>query len=439
MSSRRPPAGTGQLLVTSLIAVAAFGMAFVSGYLFGRSDAGPASGPLAALERLAPVAAGASEASVLSDDEQKRFQVFWEAWRVVERDFYNKPGIDHQKMIYGAIKGMVDAVGDPYTVYQTPTQREVSDTDLRGSFDGVGIQVDLKDGKLTVVSPIDDSPADRAGIRPGDVVVQVDGVAINNKTLNDTVTLIRGLRGTEVTLTIARPNVPDPLTFTLVRAEIKVDSVRARMLDQGVGYVRITTFAANTGPQSVASLKTLLDQQPAGLVLDLRSNPGGYLHSSVDVASQFLDGGQVVLYQVDGNGERKTYTAEAGGIATGARLAVLVNKGTASASEILAGALRDSGRAVLIGEKTFGKGTVQNVHQLSDQSGLRVTTAQWLTPSGHVIQGQGLTPDIVVAEPPPPTTANASAANPGSPSSGAQPGPDEDPQLDAAVRYLLGQ
>ena len=448
MPPRRPPAGTGQLLLTSLIAVAAFGMAFVSGYLFGRSDTGPSSGTLAALERLGAAPAVATEAGVLTDDEQQRFQVFWEAWRVVERDFYNQPGIDHQKMIYGAIKGMVDAVGDPYTVYQTPAQREVSDTDLRGSFDGVGIQVDLKDGKLTVVSPIDDSPAAQAGLRPGDVVTQVDGAAIGGKTLNDTVTLIRGPRGTQVTLTVARPDVPDPLTFTLTRAEIKVDSVRARMLDQGVGYVRITTFAANTGPQSVAALQTLLDQQPAGLVIDLRSNPGGYLHSSVEVASQFMDGGQVVLYQVDGNGERKEYKAEAGGIATEAKLAVLINKGTASASEILAGALRDSGRAVLIGEQTFGKGTVQNVHQLSDQSGLRVTTAQWLTPSEHPIQGQGLTPDIVVAEPPPPATASPSAASPTptpatpTPAPGTltpQASPDEDPQLDAAVRYLLGQ
>ncbi len=430
MTFRRPPTGTGQLLLTSLIAVAAFGMAFVSGYLFGRSDTGSPSGPLAVLERLDPSAAAVSEASVLTDDEQRRFQVFWEAWQVVERDFYNQQAIDHQKMIYGAIKGMVDAVGDPYTVYQTPAQREVSDTDLRGSFDGVGIQVDLRDGKLTVVSPIDGSPADQAGIRPGDIVTHVDGAPIAGKTLNDTVTLIRGPRGTDVTLTIARPNVPDPLIFTLTRAEIKVDSVRSRMLDQGVGYMRIATFGANTAAETTAALKSLLEQQPAGLVIDLRSNPGGYLHSSVDVASQFVDGDRVVLYQVAGNGERKTYKAEGGGIATDTRLAVLINKGTASASEILAGALRDSGRAVLIGEKSFGKGTVQNVHQLSDQSGLRVTTAQWLTPSEHPIQGQGLAPDIVVAEP---------ATPPPSITASAQPAPGEDPQLEAAVNYLLGQ
>lgn len=431
MTPRRPALLTGTFVATSLIAVAAFGMAFVSGYLFGRSDVTSAGGPLSVLDRLAPPTASATEATVLDGDEQRRFLVFWEAWKVVELDFYNQPGIDHQKMIYGAIKGMVDAVGDPYTVYQTPVQREVSDTDLRGSFDGVGIQVDVKDNRLTVVAPIDESPAALAGIRPGDVVVQVDGASIAGKTLNDTVSLIRGQRGTQVTLTIARPEVPDPLTFTLTRAEIKVDSVRTRLLDGGVGYMRISTFAANTGPETVTALKKLLEQAPSGIIIDLRANPGGYLHSSVDVASQFMEAGSVVLYQVDGNGERKTYKAEAGGVATTAKIAVLVNKGSASASEILAGALRDSGRAILIGEKTFGKGTVQNVHQLSDTSGLRVTTAQWLTPSEAPIQGAGLLPDIAVAEAPGAPAPQAILVP------GAAPVPD--PQLDAAVRHVLGQ
>jgi carboxyl-terminal processing protease len=431
VTPRRPPTGTGQFFLTSIVAVAAFGMAFVSGYLFGR--AGPADGPLAFLGRFGPSTAGVAEASVLDADEQRRFRVFWEAWRVVEREYYNRPAIDSQKMIYGAIKGMVDAVGDPYTVYQTPAQREVSETDLRGSFDGVGIQVDVRDGKLTVVSPIDDSPADQAGIQPGDVVTHVDGVPILNKTLNDTIGLIRGPRGTQVTLTVARPNVADPLEFTLTRAEIKVDSVRARMLDQGVGYVRISTFAANTGAELSAALKGLLDQQPKGIVIDVRSNPGGYLHSSVDAASQFVEAGKVALYQVDANNDRRTYKTEAGGVATNVPVVVLINKGTASASEILAGALRDNGRAILVGEKTFGKGTVQNVHQLSDQSGLRVTTAQWLTPGEHVIQGQGLEPDLAVA---PQTDPQVLAS--------IQPGqqqltPEQDPQLHAAVRHLLGQ
>jgi len=319
---------------------------------------------------------------------------------------------------------MVDAVGDPYTFYQTPSQRELNDTDLRGSFDGVGIQVDVKDGKLTVVSPIEGSPAEAAGLVPGDVVLEVDGKSISGKTLNDTVGLIRGPRGTQVTLTILRAGSTDPFPVTLTRAEIKISSVRARMLDDQVGYIRISTFAANTGAEMTNAVNKLMEQQPRGIVIDLRNNPGGYLQSAVESGSQFMNAGSVVLYQKSGNGDVKTYRTENAGAATQTRLVVLVNKGSASASQILAGALRDNWRAILIGEKSFGKGTVQNVHQLSDASGLRVTTAQWLTPSEQPIQGVGLTPDRVVEMP---ATASISP----------EPNPATDPQLDAAVHYLL--
>src|SRR4051812_12088611 len=241
--------------LTSIIAVLAFLMAFVSGYLFGRAD--PGNGPFAFLATLEPGIVRGSDTSVLSSDEQQRFQVFWEAWQIVERDFYDKQQMDHQKLIYGAVKGMVDAVGDPYTFYQTPSQRELNDTDLRGSFDGVGIQVDVKDGKLTVVAPIESSPAEAAGLRPGDVVVEVDGKSIVGKTMNDTVGLIRGPRGTQVTLTIARPGTPDPFEVTLTRAEIKLNSVRSKMLDEQVGYIRISTFAANTGTEMTNAVNNL--------------------------------------------------------------------------------------------------------------------------------------------------------------------------------------
>jgi len=409
-------------VLTSTVAVLAFLMAFVSGYLFGRAD--PGNGPFAFLAALEPTTVRATETNLLSADEQERFQVFWEAWQIVEREFYDKPQIDHQKLMYGAVKGMVDAVGDPYTFYQTPSQRELNDTDLRGSFDGVGIQVDVKDGKLTVVSPIEGSPAEAAGLVPGDVVLEVDGKSISGKTLNDTVGLIRGPRGTQVTLTILRAGSTDPFPVTLTRAEIKISSVRARMLDDQVGYIRISTFAANTGAEMTNAVNKLMEQQPRGIVIDLRNNPGGYLQSAVESGSQFMNAGSVVLYQKSGNGDVKTYRTENAGAATQTRLVVLVNKGSASASEILAGALRDNGRAILIGEKSFGKGTVQNVHQLSDASGLRVTTAQWLTPSEQPIQGVGLTPDRVVEMP---ATASISP----------EPNPATDPQLDAAVHYLL--
>ncbi len=422
MASGEERAAYRYFVISSAVAVLAFGMAFVSGYLFGRADAGAQDGPLAALlqplRRVAPVPIRPGVELPLNADEQQRFNIFWETWGIVEREFYNRDSIDHQKMIYGATKGMVDALGDPYTIYLTPRLRELSDTELRGTFDGIGIQVDMREGRLTVVSPIEGAPAHRAGLKPGDVIIEVDGQSLASKALNDTVLLIRGPRGTPVTLTVSRQGLLQPLTFTIVRAEIKLDSVKARMLDDQIGYIRISSFGSNTAGDMTSSLRDLLTNQPTGLVVDLRSNPGGYLHSAVEVAGQFMDGG-VVLYQASASGERQTYRAEHGGLATQARLAVLVNKGTASASEILAAALRDNGRAILIGEKTFGKGTVQNVHELSDHSGLRVATAQWLTPSELPLQGTGLNPDIVAPDPP-----------------DGQSGPD--PQLEAAVRYLQG-
>jgi carboxyl-terminal processing protease len=401
----------------------AFGMAFVSGYLFGRAE--PASGPLAFLDAVQPATARATEEGVLSSDEQQRFRVFWETWQVVEREFYDKSQVDHQKLIYGAIKGMVDAVGDPYTIYQTPAQREVSDTDLRGSFDGIGIQVDMKDNRLTVVAPIEGSPAEAAGFRPGDIVLGVDGKSLSGKTLNDTVGLIRGPRGTPVTLTVLRQGTPDPIEITVVRAEIKLKSVRARMLDDQVGYLRISSFSATTGNEMAAAVKNLIEQKPRGMIVDLRNNPGGYLSASVEASAQFVNPGTVVLFQQSGNGDRKTYRTEGGGTAAEVPIVVLINKGSASASEIMAGALRDNGRAFLVGEKSFGKGTVQNVHELSDKSGLRVTTAQWLTPAEKPIQGVGLVPDEEIVLPPTATISSEATRA-------------DDAQLDAAVRHLLG-
>ena len=423
MQSHRSFPGLTNIVVTTLLAMLACGMAFVSGYLFGRSE--PAHGPLSFLDVLQPSTARATEDGVLNSDEQQRFKVFWEAWQVVERDFYDKTQVDHQKLIYGAIKGMVDAVGDPYTVYQTPSQREISDTDLRGSFDGIGIQVDMKDNRLTVVSPIEGSPAEAAGFRPGDIVLAVEGKSLSGKTLNDTVGLIRGQRGTPVTLTVLRQGSTDPLEITVVRAEIKLKSVRMRMLDDQVGYLRISSFSANTGTEMANAVKSLVDQEARGIVVDLRNNPGGYLSTSVEASAQFVTPGTVVLYQKSGNGDVKTYRTEGGGTATQVPVVVLINKGSASASEIMAGALRDNGRAFLVGEKSFGKGTVQNVHELSDKSGLRVTTAQWLTPAEQPIQGVGLLPDQVI-ELPPTATISSEATR------------ADDPQLDAAVRHLLG-
>lgn len=411
-----------RLPVVVLLGFVWFGSAFFGGYLFGQADAlsgnrGVTDAVLqaASLVGYQPQVRATTAESALNQDEQQGFRVFWEAWGLVDREFYDRSSVNPQTMTYGALKGMLESLGDPHTAFSTPREKQMHDTSLRGSFDGIGIQIDLREGKLQVIAPIEGSPAERAGLRAGDIVGQVDGRDVKELKLDDIISLIRGPRGTTVTLTVLRTGEPEPLTIPIERAEIKVESVRARMLDGELGYLRITSFNANSGPETTAALKKLLEQQPRGVVLDLRSNPGGFLNSAVDVASQFMSDG-IVLYQQAASGERQEYRAKAGGQATRLPVVVLIDRGSASASEIVAAALRDNGRAVLVGEKSYGKGSVQTLHTLSDASGLRVTTATWLTPAGQPLERQGLEPDLPVVQ------------------DRGQPG--QDLQLEAAVRYL---
>jgi carboxyl-terminal processing protease len=415
-----------RLLLLVLIGFFWFSLALVGGYLLGQADAAAGNDRLSHLaEQVAfrfghsPTPSASSVQSGLSTEEQARFRAFWEAWGLVRRDFYDQSLVDSQKMTYGAIKGMLDSLGDPHTLFSTPRDRQLSEASLRGSFDGVGVEVDQREGKLRVIAPIEGSPADRAGLRAGDVITHVDDRDLKGVSLNDTVLMIRGPRGTNVTLTITRNGVAEPLSFKIQREEIRIEAVRSRMLVEGLGYVRIRTFSSSSAADTAAAVRRLNDQQPRGFVLDLRSNPGGFFEAAVDVTSQFLADG-VVVYQQSGNGERQEFRAKPGGQATKIPVVVLIDRGSASASEIVAAALRDNGRAVLIGEKTYGKGTVQKLHTLSDSSGLRVTTAIWLTPGGHPLENQGLEPDVLVARP----TAGLAGG--------------EDPQLEAAVRQLAG-
>jgi carboxyl-terminal processing protease len=400
-----------------------FGGAFFGGYLLGQADALAGRRDLTDLTlRLAqrvglhPALTPTSAETALAPSDQERFRVFWEAWGLVNQEFYNRSALDGQKMTYGALKGMLETLGDPYTAFTTPREKEAADTSLRGSFDGIGVQVDLREGKVQVVAPIEGSPAERAGLRTGDVITRVDETDLNGLALNEVVALIRGPRGSAVRLTFVRPGQAQPLSVSIERAEIKVDTVRGKLLEGDLGYVRISSFSANSGPDTSAALRQLSEQHPRAFVLDLRSNPGGYLHAAVEVASEFMSDG-VVLYQQPASGERQEYRARPGGQATTAPVAVLINKGSASAAEIVAAALHDNGRAVLVGEKSYGKGSVQTVHALSDSSGLRVTSAIWLTPSGRPLEHQGIEPDLPV-----PSAADGQAGH--------------DAPLEAAVRYL---
>jgi carboxyl-terminal processing protease len=409
----------------ALLGLVWFASAFFGGYLLGQVDA--INGKRRAIDLALQAAAtvglypqstvGATEAA-LGPTDREQFRIFWEAWSLVSREFYNRAAIDPQKLTYGAVKGMVESLGDPYTAFSTPRDKELSDASLRGSFDGVGVQVDLRDGQLRVVAPIEGSPAEQAGIRAGDVIVRVDDRDVKNLDINVIVPMIRGPRGSTVRLTVTRTGEAGPLEFSMARAEIKIENVRSRMIGDDVGYVRIASFSATSGADTTAALTRLLASSPHGIVLDLRSNPGGYLTAAVDVSSQFMNDG-VVLYQQAAGGDRQEYRSKSGGQATALPIAVLIDRGSASASEIVAAALQDNGRAVLVGEKSYGKGSVQTDHRLSDRSGLRVTSAIWLTPNGRPLEQQGLNPDLAVA----------------TPQDGAG---GVDVQLDAAVRYLRG-
>lgn len=349
-------------------------------------------------------------------EEPSEFALYWEAWNLIEKEFYGELP-EAKAQTYGSIRGMLAALGDPNTFFNEPPDREIEEAQLQGRYGGIGAEYTMRDGYLVVVAPSQDSPASRAGILPGDMIIAVDGVDIFGLSQNEATALTRGPVGSEVTLIIRREGQPEPLTLQLIREEIEPPTVTWELKEEGIGYVKLSFFSGHTNEELRRALTQLQSQGATSLILDLRNNPGGLTGAAVDIASQFIDNG-VVFYQRDAQGNDHPFPAKKGGLATEAPLAFLVNGGTASAAEIVAGALRDHQRALLIGEKTFGKGSVQTVHDLSDHSSIHVTTAHWLTPQGHQIEGSGLQPDLQA----PLTQEDIDN--------------QRDPQLDRALTYL---
>jgi len=349
-------------------------------------------------------------------EEPSEFAVYWEAWNLVKENFYGELP-DAKTQAYASIRGMLAALGDPNTFFIEPPDREIEEAQFKGRYGGIGAEYTMRDGYLVVVTAFPDSPAAKAGIRPGDTIVAVDGTELFGLSQNEAILLIRGRVGTKVVLTIRREGEPEPLILQLTREEIEPPTVTWELKEEGIGYVKLSFFGDRTNGELRRALTQLQSMGATSLILDLRNNPGGLIGAAVDVASQFVDGG-VILYQRDAQGNDQPFPPKKGGLATETPLAVLVNGGTASAAEIVAGALSDHERAVLIGEKTFGKGSIQTVHELSDRSSIHVTTAHWLTPQGHEIEGAGLIPDLEV----PLTQEDIDS--------------QRDPQLDRALAYL---
>jgi carboxyl-terminal processing protease len=323
----------------------------------------------------------------------------WEAWHILNQEFVNREDLDPKKLSEGAIRGMLEALDDPYSSYLDPRHHQLQREDFRGVFEGIGAQVTMREGKLTIVAPIPDTPAERAGIRPGDIILEVDGESTEGITLMEAVFKIRGPKGTPVTLLVLHKGEEKPVPITIIRDVIKVRTVRVENLPDGVVHLTITSFLENTDEELKEALRQIKRDGARGIVLDLRNNGGGLLDTTVRVASQFLKTG-LVLYEVDGRGERRDWQVRPGGLATDIPMVVLVNGFSASGAEVLAGALRDHDRAKLIGERTFGKGSVNTMRGLSDGSAIYFTIARWYTPKGDLIEGKGLEPNIQVEMPP---------------------------------------
>jgi carboxyl-terminal processing protease len=325
---------------------------------------------------------------------EEELRLFWEAWRIVENEFYQRP-VDSKELTYGAIRGVLSTLEDGNTAFITPEHIAIIRDDLTGAFEGIGALVEMnEDGYLFIIEPLSERPADLTGLKAGDMVLEVDGVEIRGMNLVEAISLIRGPQGTTVRLTIRRQGVAEPFEVEIVRQRIELRTIEYRLLNGEIGYIKLNDFNSLAPRQLRAALIDLLAKNPRGLILDLRDDPGGLVTAAIDVGSEFIAEG-VIMSERDKDRE-EDHEAQGGGLATEIPLVVLVNGGSASASEIVAGAIQDYGRGILIGERTVGKGSVQVQYELSDGSGLRITTAHWFTPHGRLIEGEGLIPDVEV-------------------------------------------
>lgn len=317
---------------------------------------------------------------------------FIEAWNILFEDYVDRGKLDAEKLSQAAIKGMIEAVDDPYTSYLSPEDYKQRLESIKREYQGIGAWVMKEEEQIIIVRPFPNSPAEKAGIREGDKVLMIDGESTEGMSVDEAVLRIKGPAGTSVTLLILHKGESEPVEITIVRAEIKVQSVEFEMRS-GFAYIKVLEFSERTAEEFVDALREAREEEARGIILDLRNNPGGSLQVVIDVADELLDGG-VVLYIVDNKGERRALSAQPGGLATDLPLVVLVNKYSASGSEVLAGALRDHGRAKLAGSKTFGKGSVTVIRPLRDGSALNITSSRYFTPEGHPVEGVGLEPDF---------------------------------------------
>ena len=316
-----------------------------------------------------------------------------EVWELMEREHIDAGTFDHAALADGAIKGMLEATEDSHAAYLDPEQYSFQRQEIRGSFEGIGAEVTIRNGLITIVAPIPDTPAEEAGVKPGDVILSIDGESVTGWDLFQAINRIRGEKGTPVTIEVRRDRTGETAVLEIVRGVIRLESVRLTMLVGRIGHLRITSFSGGSLDELERAMERFQRSQGLGLVVDIRNNPGGLLSSVVDITSQFVDEG-LVLYQLDGQGNRRDWSAKSGGMALDVPIVVLMNDFSASAAEVFAGAIMFHDRAETIGVKSFGKGSVNNLWPLRDGSAVNFTIGRWYTPDGRLIEGEGIVPDI---------------------------------------------
>lgn len=357
---------------------------FSAGFVFGLWKSSKTNVSFESLIKQAPNYFNSNEGDI---------NLFWKVWQAINEKYAFQP-VDQESLFYGAISGMVKSLNDPYSVFLTPNMTNEFNNELSGNFEGIGVEIGLKNNQITIISPIHNSPGEKAGLLAGDKIIKIDDKDTVDMSLDYAVNLIRGEKGTKVTLTIQRgEEVPKEITIT--RDTIKISSVESKILNDNIFYVKISQFNDSTTSEFKKIVNEILVKNPKGIILDLRNNPGGYLDTAIDVASQFLDNKLIVIEEFS-NKEKKEHKSSDLAKLKDFKTVVLVNEGSASASEIVAGALQDNNFAKIIGEKTFGKGSVQDFEEYQDGSSLKLSIAKWLTPNGRSIEKNGITPDIEV-------------------------------------------
>lgn len=377
-----------QKAVLFLFVVFLIAISFVVGYEKGTDDTEET-------QKLSP-----SEAIILNKtgyDKNIDFALFWKVWDLLEEKYVDSENLDAHALFYGAIKGMLSASGDPYTTFFDPKENKAFEEDISGTFDGIGAEMGIKDDILSIIAPLEGMPAEKAGLMAGDKVVKINDESTTSMTIEEAVEKIRGPRGTEVSLTIFRLGEEEYQTVTIKRGMILVKSVRFEMKEGTIASIRINRFGEDTEKEFREAVRQAIAQKPQGLIIDLRNNPGGFLETSVDIASMMLPKGKIVVMEENSKGERKELFSRGGDVLSLLPTVVLINEGSASASEILAGALKDNrDNVTLIGEKSFGKGSVQELIPVGKDTAVKITVARWLTPKGQQINNAGIAPDIEI-------------------------------------------